>query len=104
MVEVTVENFEAAVLKSEFPVLVDFWATWCGPCRALTPHLSALAAEGEGRFNVVKINVEDAPELAAQFRVQALPTLVLFDAGSEIKRRVGNPGNLNGLRAFVEGQ
>ena len=102
MVEVTSDNFESAVLKSDKPVLVDFWASWCGPCQALMPRLKQLNDEVD-TFEIVKVNVEEAPELAAQYQVRGLPTLVVFESGAEVRRKVGG-GSVDVIRDFVEGK
>ena len=86
--QVTAENFEKEVLQSEIPVLVDFWATWCGPCQALLPVIEELAAEAKG-FKVVKLNVDEAAELARKYRVMSVPTLLVFKNGEAVKRSVG---------------
>ena len=84
--EITVENFEAEVLKSEKPILIDFWATWCGPCMRQGPIVEELAEEG---YNVGKIDVDQNMALAQQFRVVSIPTLILFKDGAEAQRFVG---------------
>ena len=85
----TAENFEEEVLKSELPVLVDFWATWCGPCRMLAPTVEALANECDGRFKVGKVNVDDCTELAIRYRVDVIPTVLLFKNGEVTEKLVG---------------
>lgn len=83
---ITSQNFEKEVLKSEKPVLIDFWATWCGPCMRQGPIVEELAAEG---YTVGKVNVDEEPGLAQQFQVMSIPTLIIFKDGKEAKRLVG---------------
>ena len=82
-------NFEAEVLNSEVPVLVDFWATWCGPCRMMSPVVDEIAQEKAGQLKVGKINVDDQPGLASQFGVMSIPTLILFKNGKAVQQSVG---------------
>ncbi|MBQ8082211.1 MAG: thioredoxin [Clostridia bacterium] len=86
---VTAANFEAQVLQSDKPVLVDFWATWCMPCRMLAPVVAQIAEELEGKAVVGKVDVDEEGELAAQFNVSSIPTLVVFKGGKEVARTVG---------------
>ena len=74
-------SFEVAVLKSPVPVLVDFWAPWCGPCKMLSPVLNELAKEGAGRYRVTKVNVDDNQQLAREFGIQGIPALLFFQDG-----------------------
>ncbi len=86
---VTQDNFQSAVLKSQTPVLVDFWAQWCAPCRAVAPILDELAVKYQGKFMVGKVNVDEQPDLAAQFGILNIPTLIFFKKGQEVDRVVG---------------
>ncbi|MGN0170550.1 MAG: thioredoxin [Lachnospiraceae bacterium] len=89
VITITKENFEEEVMKSDKPVLVDFWASWCGPCQMLSPVVDEVAEESDGSFRVGKINVDEQGELARQFRVMSIPTLIVFKNGAEAKRNVG---------------
>lgn len=82
-------DFDVEVLKSITPVLVDFWAPWCGPCLAVAPELEALAMQLEGRLKVVKVNVDENKNSASQFDVMSIPTMILFKAGQVAKKMVG---------------
>ena len=90
--EITDANFQDTVLNSEKPVIVDFWAEWCGPCKMITPVLEELAAEYAGRVTVGKVNIDDHQNLAAQFRVSSIPTLLLFKGGQVVNQMVGARG------------
>ncbi len=88
-IKVTNDNFEEVVLKSQIPVLVDFWATWCGPCRMIAPILAEIAEENEGKILVAKVNVDEEEELAGRFRVFSIPTIIAFKDGQIINQLVG---------------
>jgi thioredoxin 1 len=83
------ESFEREVLQSERPTLVDFYADWCGPCHAVAPVLEELADELEGQANVVKVNVDESPDLASQYGVQAIPTFIVIRGGKATAKLVG---------------
>ena len=87
--EVTKENFEAEVLQSDKPVLVDFWATWCGPCRMIAPIINELGEELAGVAKVCKIDIDEQPELAEKYRVMSIPTLMVFKNGEAVEKEVG---------------
>ena len=85
-------NFEQEAEKSEKPVLVDFWATWCGPCKMLSPVIEEIAKEYDGKIKVGKVNVDDEPDLAAKFGIEVIPTLILFKDGKIVGRISGYYG------------
>ena len=87
---VTDANFETEVLKSGTPVLVDFWAPWCGPCRAVAPIVEAIAQEFDGKVKVVKLNTDEEQEIAIKYGVGSIPTLMVFKNGEMVERVVGN--------------
>ncbi|MFN0124940.1 MAG: thioredoxin [Blastocatellia bacterium] len=91
--EVSDANFEAEVLNAGQPVLVDFWAAWCAPCRMLAPTVEAVAEQYQGRAKIVKLNVDESGEAAARYGIKGIPTLILFRDGAEAERVVGVPMN-----------
>ena len=86
---VSAAEFDTQVLESEVPVLVDFWATWCQPCRLIAPAVDAVAAEFAGRAKVLKLDVDENPEIAGRYSVQSIPTLLLFKGGQKVGELVG---------------
>lgn len=88
-VAITQANFQMNVLQAKTPVLVDFWAEWCAPCRALAPMLDELAEKYRGKFTVAKVNVDQDQDLAAQFGILNIPTMIFFKGGQEVDRVVG---------------
>ena len=88
-IDINEGNFEDEVVKSELPVMVDFWATWCGPCKMLAPVVAEIAAEREGTLKVGKVNVDESPELAARFGIMSIPAVFLFKDGKVAAQAVG---------------
>ena len=88
VITLTAENFETEVLKSDVPVLVDFWASWCGPCKMLTPIVHQIADEAKG-FKVGSVNVDDEQDLAIRYGIQSIPCLIVFKNGEEANRSIG---------------
>ena len=89
MIIFTDQNFEKEVLKSGTPVLVDFWAPWCGPCQMVGPIIEELAKEHEGKVKIGKLNVDENPQVATKYNVMSIPTVILFKEGQEVARQIG---------------
>ena len=100
-IRLTQENFEGEVMRSELPVLIDFWATWCGPCRMMAPIIEEIAEEKEGVLKVAKVDVDEEPELATKFGIVSIPTLVLMKGGQVVDVLVGYRPK-DAVLAFVE--
>ena len=94
-VAVTDSSFENQVVKSKTPVLVDFWAEWCGPCKALGPKLEEIAGELKGKLIIAKVNIDENPDIPAKFGVRGIPTMILFKDGKDVDQLVGNHSKEN---------
>ena len=88
-VAVTDGTFQAEVLESETPVLVDFWAEWCQPCKMIAPHLEKIAEEQDGKVKVVKVNADENPRMMSEFKIRSIPTLMLFKDGQPVETLIG---------------
>jgi thioredoxin 1 len=95
-------RFDADVLQADVPVLVDFWATWCGPCRAIAPLLEPLARSFEGRAKVIKVDVDSNPEISVRYGIRGIPTLLVFKGGEVVDQIVGNPGSIKPLEQLIQ--
>jgi thioredoxin 1 len=89
VLDITDNNFETDVLQSPTPVLVDFWAPWCGPCKMLSPVIDQLAQEVQGKYRIAKVNTEDAGAIAIRYNIHSIPTLLVFNNGREVNRLTG---------------
>ena len=101
IIELTEANFEQEVLKAEGPVVVDFYAPWCGPCKMLAPLLEQLAAEFDGKIKFAKLNVDDAPEVAGRYGITGVPALMVFRSGKAVERMAGVAAP-RALKAWLE--
>src|ERR1700727_181130 len=101
--EITDANFDELVLKSDKPVLVDFWAEWCGPCRMMTPTIDAIASEYQGKAKVGKLNVDDNGQTAMRYQIRGIPALLLFKDGKVVDQRVGAVGKSD-LQKMLDAQ
>ena len=101
VINTTDANFASDVLNSEIPVLVDFWATWCGPCKAIAPHVDAIAGEHLGKLKVAKLDIDHNRQTAMQFGITGIPTLLVFKGGKVVGKQVGAVA-LPGLKKLVE--
>lgn len=98
---VTDESFESDVLKAEGPVVVDFWAEWCGPCKQIGPALEEIANEMNGRVRIAKVNIDDSPNAPSRYGVRGIPTLLLFRDGEVVDKKVGADSK-RGIEAWIE--
>ena len=103
VLEVTDQNFEEEVLNSEKPVLVDFWAAWCAPCRTLAPTVDQIAQEFSDQAKVVKLNVDDNAEISAKYNIKGIPTLLLFKGG-EIKDQIVGAASKDNIARMIQAQ
>jgi thioredoxin 1 len=100
-VKVTDASFEADVLNSETPVLVDFWAEWCGPCRMIAPALEEIAQELQGKVTIAKVNIDEEPEWASKYNVRSIPTMLVFKGGEKVAEKLGAAPK-SALKSWVE--
>ena len=100
-IELTDKNFEEEVLKSKVPVLVDFWAPWCGPCNMIAPHVEEIAKEYVGKIKVCKLNVDEASAIATEYAIMSIPAIMLFKDGKVMEKRVGVM-NKQELEKFIQ--
>jgi len=102
MLDFNDQNFEKEVVESDLPVLVDFWAPWCGPCQAAGPIIDELAKDYQGKLKVGKLNVDENPQAAGKYMVMSIPTVLIFKNGKEVKRQVGFPGKQGYINILEE--
>ena len=100
-IKVTDATFQKDVLGSDTPVVVDFWAEWCGPCRMIAPHLDAIATELGGKVIIAKVNIDENPEIAGQVGIRSIPTLMIYKGGKHVNTKVG-AGSRGDLQKWIE--
>lgn len=88
-IKLTKDNFDSEVINSNIPVLVDFWATWCGPCRMIAPVIERIAEKFDGRIKVGKVNVDEEPEISLEYNIASIPTVMIFKNGEEVSKSIG---------------
>ncbi len=102
MIELNDKNFEQEVINCEIPVLVDFWATWCGPCKMIAPELEQFSKEYEGKIKVAKVNIDDYTPIALKYGVEVIPTLLLFKKGEVVKKSAGFINKNEMVQKFID--
>jgi thioredoxin 1 len=103
IVSLTPDNFQSEVTQSAVPVLVDFWAEWCGPCKMIAPVLDELATEFAGKAKIAKLNVDNCPDLASKFKVTSIPMFLMFKGGQVVGQHVGAGGGKPKLKSLIDG-
>ncbi len=103
IITATQDNFQSEILSSSTPVLVDFWAEWCGPCKMMAPALDELAAEYAGKAKIAKVNVDEQQQLAVNFRVSSIPMFLVFKGGQVVAQHVGASGGKPKLKSLIDG-
>ena len=103
IVTATQDNFQTEILQSATPVLVDFWAEWCGPCKMMAPALDELATEYSGKAKIAKVNVDDQQQLAVTYRVSSIPMFLVFKGGQVVAQHVGASGGKPKLKSLIDG-
>lgn len=88
-IKLTKDNFDAEVINSNIPVLVDFWAAWCGPCRMIAPVIESIAEKFDGKIKVGKVNVDEEPEISLEYNIASIPTVMIFKNGEEVSKSIG---------------
>lgn len=88
-IKLTKDNFDSEVINSNIPVLVDFWATWCGPCRMIAPVIESIAEKFDGKIKVGKVNVDEEPEISLEYNIASIPTVMIFKNGEEVSKSIG---------------
>lgn len=88
-IKLTKDNFDSEVINSNIPVLVDFWASWCGPCRMIAPVIERIAEKFDGRIKVGKVNVDEEPEISLEYNIASIPTVMIFKNGEEVSKSIG---------------
>lgn len=102
VLNVSDDTFQSEVLGSSIPVLVDFWAEWCGPCKSISSHIESVASEVDGKARVVKINIDENPKTPSEYNIRSIPTLLVFKDGKVAGQMVGNPGSKSKISDLIK--